>query len=889
MDAHVSDATAAYKQRAAERARLIEDAKSELRSGGSAPAAAFALVKKLKRHNLFDFSCRILALARKKPTNDPDLRRLLAQQHALCTYKNPDAPLVERLEDALRLLEEEEDLGKTKNQETLGIAGAIFKRRWQADGRKENLETSFEYYRRGFDEGANNDAGYTGVNAACVLDLLADIETRQAVRTGGNASQARDRKPQANAIRREVIKALLAMREKEQKQDPPPKPEDRFDVNWWYVATLAEAYFGLEEFDNAGTWLAVAKEIPNVPMWEFNSTAQQLAMIARLQSKMQATRSAGHISQDPLCDPQSLAISPAWELLRKFMDVSPMVIRSSALGKVGLALSGGGFRASLFHIGVLAALAEHDLLRHVEVLSCVSGGSILGTYYYLELQQLLETTADSDVTRDDYIAIVERVASSFLAGVQQNVRMRAFGNPIDNLRMFFSRKYSRTQKIGELYEKHLYSRVARNGTPANFISDLRIRPKQTSPEFHPRDENWRRAAKVPALVVNTSSLNSGHQWQFTTTFMGEPPSIINTKVDANYRLRRMYYDQAPAEFKQIRLGYAVGASSCVPGLFEPLQFRDLFKDIAVTLVDGGVYDNQGILSLLEQDCDHVIISDASGQMGEMDGPGVGPLPVLYRSDTIFQARMRDLAYRDLASRVRGGVVTGTYMHLKQGLEITPKDWNGCDDPKENPRASSAAVQFTPYDIRMDVQRRLADIRTDLDSFCDAEAHALMMSGYKMTAHNLKDRGFATGRVKHDWDFEYIDEAMKTGHQRLLDILAQAGGLAFKIWHLSRPLRVTGSVLILLAFVAAAIAAWKTQDVPLITLGGLLTTILIFLLTAALGPAVGRILSAPGWLRRAAFGVGAAAAGWAIVAVHINWFDRMYLKFGHRSHFATTKR
>ena len=55
--------------------------------------------------------------------------------------------------------------------------------------------------------------------------------------------------------------------------------------------------------------------------------------------------------------------------------------------KMGLALSGGGFRASIYHIGVLAALAERDMLRHVEVLSCVSGGSILGTYYYLLLRK----------------------------------------------------------------------------------------------------------------------------------------------------------------------------------------------------------------------------------------------------------------------------------------------------------------------------------------------------------------------------------------------------------------------------------------------------------------------------------------------------------------------
>ena len=38
-------------------------------------------------------------------------------------------------------------------------------------------------------------------------------------------------------------------------------------------------------------------------------------------------------------------------------------------GKLGIALSGGGFRASLFHIGVLAALAEKDELRKIEIIS----------------------------------------------------------------------------------------------------------------------------------------------------------------------------------------------------------------------------------------------------------------------------------------------------------------------------------------------------------------------------------------------------------------------------------------------------------------------------------------------------------------------------------------
>jgi hypothetical protein len=293
MDTQVLDATTtttAYEERAKARRELIEKAKSNLRSGGGTPEEGRDLAKELKKANIFDFACRVLALARKKPTNDTALRRLLAQQHALCTYKNPDAPLVERLEDALRFLEEEENLSTTTVQETLGIAGAIFKRRWQADGRKENLETSLEYYRRGYDAGPDKDDGpYTGINAACVLDLLADIEARQAARTGGSAPQVGDRKNQAAAIRREIIKILLAKRDKDAPQQP-PLPEKKFDSNWWDVATLAEAYFGLEDFVNAEKWLTVGQQIKSVPVWEFNSTAHSSSRCSRVCSQRCTSR-----------------------------------------------------------------------------------------------------------------------------------------------------------------------------------------------------------------------------------------------------------------------------------------------------------------------------------------------------------------------------------------------------------------------------------------------------------------------------------------------------------------------------------------------------------------------------------------------------------------------
>ena len=44
---------------------------------------------------------------------------------------------------------------------------------------------------------------------------------------------------------------------------------------------------------------------------------------------------------------------------------------------IGLALSGGGFRATLFHIGSCWRLLELGVLPHLHCVSSVSGGSIL--------------------------------------------------------------------------------------------------------------------------------------------------------------------------------------------------------------------------------------------------------------------------------------------------------------------------------------------------------------------------------------------------------------------------------------------------------------------------------------------------------------------------------
>ena len=57
--------------------------------------------------------------------------------------------------------------------------------------------------------------------------------------------------------------------------------------------------------------------------------------------------------------------------------------------KIGLALSGGGFRASIFHLGVIRRLEELGIMPFVSVISSVSGGSIIAAYYVIEMEKRL--------------------------------------------------------------------------------------------------------------------------------------------------------------------------------------------------------------------------------------------------------------------------------------------------------------------------------------------------------------------------------------------------------------------------------------------------------------------------------------------------------------------
>jgi len=803
----------------------------------------------------------------------------IIQQLALCTYKDEELYPQHRLERALALLESIGLRNSTNTDaETLSLGGAIYKRMWEFGGQMEYLYESLSFYRAAYERNPEQDMDYGAINAAYLLDLLAVRAESVESRSGVISREAHEFRNEAQEIRKNVRNRLIQQK----------TPE--LAKQYWFLVTLGEACFGLGEYSEAAKWLDKARKV-EAKEWELQTTFRQWVGLARLQR-----------IEVPAENQPPEQWHKAWQTLQHLLGDETAEALTCYRGKVGLALSGGGFRASFFHLGVMARLAEVDALRGVDVLSTVSGGSILGAQYYLEVQNLLQDSSKK-LTRNDYLDLVEKLQNNFLQGVQTNIRMRAFNNFVDNVRMLFSKSYSRSHKLGELYETNLYAKVADGkGGQHRLMTDLLVKPvhgKFQGDSFRPNSHNWRRRAKVPILLLNTTSLNSGHNWFFTASWMGEPPGLVREEIDCNDRYRRLYYYQAPEHLKNFRLGHAAAASSCVPGLFEPLALDKLYEDRTLKLVDGGVHDNQGVQGLLDEGCTLILCSDASGQMDNVKDPAEDPGSVLLRTVSVLQDRVRETEYQDLQARLDSRALQGLFfIHTQKDLASKPLDWLNCQDPGLN----NADTNLTSYGIDKDLQTKIAALRTDLDSFTEVEACALMASGYLMTEQQLKDLDEQhkkdgkpgtwgdfeiNAERQRDWDFlklkpllaEQPDEQASDQRKDLALQLQVGSSLFFKAWQLIPWLKFA-------AFATAGLAAWVLFKLITSQWQSTLFSISVGeLMLALLGVLTALFLPAMRWLnpKKEASSIliraSVAMTGYCMAKLHLNIFDPLFLARG----------
>lgn len=487
----------------------------------------------------------------------------------------------------------------------------------------------------------------------------------------------------------------------------------------------------------------------------------------------------------------------------------------------GLALSGGGFRAAFFHIGVLARLAELDLLRHVTAISTVSGGSIVGALYYLKVKAYLEANANgSEPDRSAYVTIVQELCDEFLAGARHDLRSRTFAHYRS------TRQARNSERIGDLYDDHFYCRYRPD--PARKI---RMRDLRVSPELAGANPTGR----PPRLFINATVLDTGQRWIFTPESMGALPAdggdsplreilAFDKEVGGH---PRQYEDleliQDPIEkvpdasaLKDFPLGRAVAASACVPLVFPPVRMplypfgpeeleqmarkaaaerdhdptavKPELRKLHFELVDGGVVDNLGLGPLSRDLFDR---GDEAGRVLVSNGSAPAALGLRRGRPSSFATVGRSL--RVLLQKTQQAADLQALSSLGEdkmevSLAAAFDDSNGEKEPV------SELVEL------------LNDVRTDLDAFTDWEGHALMYAGY-VSAFRLV--GAPSPTVEVEWPFEWIGAQLD--RTEILKRQLGASSSPFKLARLA-PLWVREYAWLLALFFVLAVVFVTMQQV-----------------------------------------------------------------------------
>jgi NTE family protein len=278
-----------------------------------------------------------------------------------------------------------------------------------------------------------------------------------------------------------------------------------------------------------------------------------------------------------------------------------------------LCLSGGGYRAMLFHVGALWRLNEAGYLPKLERVSSVSGGSITAGVLGLAWPKL-----DFDAGG---------VAKGFQAEVVEPLRKMA-AKTIDFPAIAIGLITPGTtigERVAAAYRKHLFERAT--------LQDLPDKPR---------------------FVFNATNLQSGVLWRFAKPYMRD------------YRVGEV---KAP----EVDLGTAVAASSAFPPFLSPVVLKldeaaytpgsgELLRAPFTTrpfLTDGGVYDNLGLETIWER-FETILISDGGGHMKEQDKPRrLWPLHA-FRVLGVIDSQVRALRKRSAIADFEAGRQKGTY-------------------------------------------------------------------------------------------------------------------------------------------------------------------------------------------------------------------------------------
>lgn len=288
---------------------------------------------------------------------------------------------------------------------------------------------------------------------------------------------------------------------------------------------------------------------------------------------------------------------------------------------IALCLSGGGYRAMIFHLGALIRLNEIGLLAKLNRVSSVSGGSITAAQLGLKWRSL-----------------------KFQSGVAQNLKEMVI-EPIRHLG-------EQTIDVGSIIGGILLPGVS--------ISDNIVRAYRRFLYGDSTLQDLPSDTEGPRFVINATSVQSGALWRFSRPYM------------ADYRVGRILIPKIP-------IAVAVAASSAFPPVLSPLVMKLEHSDFVVdpgcplqkppfttevVLSDGGVYDNLGLETAWKR-YRSILVSDGGGKMPPQPEPNRDWACHAYRINDIIDNQVRSLRKRQLIEAFENGTDhDGTYWGIR---------------------------------------------------------------------------------------------------------------------------------------------------------------------------------------------------------------------------------
>lgn len=324
---------------------------------------------------------------------------------------------------------------------------------------------------------------------------------------------------------------------------------------------------------------------------------------------------------------------------------------------IALCLSGGGYRAMVFHLGVLWRLNEFGYLSRLARVSSVSGGSITAAMLGLKWGRL--AFADGIAGR-----LVEEVIDPIRAFAHQTVDV---GSVLQGI--FLPGTIS--DKVARAYRKHLFGDAT--------LQDLPDDP--------------------PRFVLNATNVQSGALWRFSKPYMRD-------------------YLVGEVRKPTVSLAAAVAASSAFPPVLSPAKLvvdPTAFSPASgepyhhppftseVYLSDGGVYDNLGLETAWKR-YRTILVSDAGLAMAPDPEPHTDWAMHAKRVLDLVDHQVRALRKRQLVGGFEQGIRQGAYWSV--GSDIATYAAPGAL-PCPLPRTTELAQVATRLaDLSGELQERL---------------------------------------------------------------------------------------------------------------------------------------------------------------------------------------